>query len=46
MIPLIIQKLENPDNLRCGKPEMKEGREKMDEVIQSDEIQKVQKDVK
>lgn len=32
---------EHPDSLRCGKPEVEGGSEKMQEVIQSEEVQKI-----
>ena len=32
---------EHPDSLRCGKPEVKDGSEKMRMLIQSEEVQKV-----
>ena len=32
---------EHPDNLRCGKPEVEDGSEKMRMLIQSEEVQKV-----
>ena len=32
---------EHPDNLRCGKPEIEDGNEKMRMLIQSEEVQKV-----
>lgn len=32
---------EHPDSLRCGKPEVEEGNEKMRMLIQSEEVQKV-----
>ena len=31
---------EHPDSLRCGKPEVEGGSEKMQELIQSEEVQK------
>ena len=34
---------EHPDSLRCGKPEVKDGSEKMRILIQSEEVQKVLK---
>ena len=32
---------EHPDSLRCGKPEVEGGSEKMQELIQSEEVQKI-----
>ena len=32
---------EHPDNLRCGKPEIEDGNEKMRMLIQSEEVQKI-----
>ena len=32
---------EHPDNLRCGKPEVEDGNEKMRMLIQSEEVQKI-----
>ena len=32
---------EHPDNLRCGKPEVEDGSEKMRMLIQSEEVQKI-----
>ena len=32
---------EHPDSLRCGKPEVMRGNEKMKELIQSEEVQKI-----
>ena len=32
---------EHPDNLRCGKPEVEDGNEKMRMLVQSDEVQKI-----
>ena len=32
---------EHPDNLRCGKPEIEDGNEKMRILIQSEEVQKI-----
>ena len=32
---------EHPDSLRCGKPEVEEGNEKMWMLIQSEEVQRV-----
>ena len=32
---------EHPDNLRCGKPELEDGNEKMRILIQSEEVQKI-----
>ena len=32
---------EHPDNLRCGKPEIEDGNEKMRRLIQSEEVQKI-----
>ena len=32
---------EHPDNLRCGKPEIEDGNEKMRMLIQSEEVQRV-----
>ena len=34
---------EHPDNLRCGKPEIEDGNEKMRMLIQSEEVQKILK---
>ncbi len=36
---------EYPDNLRCGKPEVKDGNEKMRMLIQSDKVQEVISDI-
>ncbi len=36
---------DHPDNLRCGEPEVKDGREKMLMLIQSEEVQKIIQDV-
>ena len=32
---------EHPDNLRCGKPEVEDGNEKMRMLVQSEEVQKI-----
>ena len=32
---------EHLDNLRCGKPEVKDGNEKMRMLIQAEEVQKI-----
>ena len=32
---------EHPDSLRCGNPEVEGGSEKMQELIQSEEVQKI-----
>lgn len=34
---------EHPDNLRCGKPEVEDGNEKMRMLVQSEEVQKILK---
>ena len=36
---------DHPDSLRCGEPEVKDGREKMLMLIQSEEVQKIIQDV-
>ena len=36
---------EHPDNLRCGKPEVEDGNDKMRRLIQSEEVQRVISDV-
>ena len=32
---------EHPDNLRCGKPEVEDGNEKMRVLIQSEKVKKI-----
>jgi len=32
---------EHPDNLRCGKPEVEDGSEKMRMLMQSEEVHKI-----
>ena len=36
---------EHPDNLRCGKPEIEDGNDKMRMLIQSEEVQKIIREV-
>ena len=40
-----VENLLNPDNIKCGKPEVKEGEKKIKALIKSDAVQEVLREI-